>query len=68
MVIYKAKGSVADKNGNAMCDSADGDIATTDALKGQFQLDVDDDLAQYKVLVEAVARHNRRYGLPQPNR
>ncbi|CAH6974277.1 conserved hypothetical protein [Vibrio chagasii] len=51
--LHKAKVCL-DKNGNAMCDSADGDIATTDA-KGQFQLDVDDDLAQYKVLVEAVA-------------
>ena len=51
--LHKAKVCL-DKNGNAMCDSADGDIATTDA-KGQFQLDVDDDVAQYKVLVEAVA-------------
>ncbi|MFS1922790.1 DUF1566 domain-containing protein [Vibrio lentus] len=43
-----------DKNSNAMCDSADGEIATTDA-EGRFQLDVDNDVAQYPVLVEAVA-------------
>ncbi len=42
-----------------MCDSADGDIATTDA-KGQFQLDVDDDLAQYSAGWSR-SRHNRRY-------
>ncbi|MFA0550784.1 DUF1566 domain-containing protein [Vibrio lentus] len=43
-----------DKNSNAMCDSADGEIATTDA-EGRFQLDVDNDVAQYPILVEAVA-------------
>ncbi len=43
-----------DRNSNAMCDSADGEIATTDA-EGRFQLDVDNDVAQYPILVEAVA-------------
>ncbi len=43
-----------DKNSNAMCDSADGEIATTDA-EGRFQLDVDNDATQYPILVEAVA-------------
>lgn len=43
-----------DKNSNAMCDSADGEIATTDA-EGRFQLDVDNDVTQYPILVEAVA-------------
>ncbi|MEZ8843308.1 DUF1566 domain-containing protein [Vibrio splendidus] len=43
-----------DRNSNAMCDFADGEIATTDA-EGRFQLDVDNDVAQYPILVEAVA-------------
>ncbi|MEZ8035053.1 DUF1566 domain-containing protein [Vibrio crassostreae] len=43
-----------DRNSNAMCDSADGEISTTDA-EGRFQLDVDNDVAQYPILVEAVA-------------
>ncbi|MEZ8296177.1 DUF1566 domain-containing protein [Vibrio splendidus] len=43
-----------DRNSNAMCDSVDGEIATTDA-EGRFQLDVDNDVAQYPILVEAVA-------------
>ncbi len=55
---YLHKANVClDRNSNAMCDSADGDIATTDA-EGRFQLDVDNDVAQYPILVEAVAGIN----------
>ncbi len=43
-----------DKNSNAMCDSADGEIATTDT-EGRFELDVDNDAVQYPILVEAIA-------------
>lgn len=50
--LYKAKVCL-DKNNNAICDNADGDIITTDD-KGRFTLNIDNDADKYSILVEAV--------------
>lgn len=51
--LYKANVCI-DKNDNAFCDSADGEIVQTDQ-NGNYKLSFEGDISSYKILVEAVA-------------
>ncbi|MFA0035295.1 DUF1566 domain-containing protein [Vibrio chagasii] len=61
--LHKAKVCL-DKNHNAMCDSADGDVSTTDS-NGYFELNLDDESSEQTLLVEAIA--NQTIDMDMPN-
>ncbi|WP_345775809.1 DUF1566 domain-containing protein [Vibrio sp. 99-8-1] len=50
--LYKAK-ICLDKNGNAICDSGDGETVLTDA-QGKYQLSIEGNTSGYSLLVEAI--------------
>ena len=61
--LHKAKVCL-DKNHNAMCDSADGDVSTTDS-NGYFELNLDNESSEQTLLVEAIA--NQTIDMDMPN-
>lgn len=61
--LHKAKVCL-DKNHNAMCDSADGEVSTTDS-NGHFELNLDNESSEQTLLVEAIA--NQTIDMDMPN-
>ncbi|MFS1892154.1 DUF1566 domain-containing protein [Vibrio lentus] len=61
--LYKAKVCL-DKNHNAICDSADGEVSTTDS-NGYFELNLDNESSEQTLLVEAIA--NQTIDMDMPN-
>lgn len=61
--LHKAKVCL-DKNHNAMCDSADGEVSTTDS-NGYFELNLENESSEQTLLVEAIA--NQTIDMDMPN-